>query len=77
MIIIIQNIFNNFKPGDARWRLIHLCEFFDTLHLVRFCMGMEKYTQNRAQETEYTDRIVVLRSVNKIYPESYDFAARS
>jgi hypothetical protein len=45
-------------------------------------MGMEKYTPNRARfflrkkyTTFSTERIVALRSVNKIFPESYDFAA--
>jgi hypothetical protein len=45
-------------------------------------MGMEKYTPNRARffvRKKYTIfstvRIVALRSVNKIFPESYDFAA--
>jgi hypothetical protein len=56
--------------------------FFDTLLLVRSCMGMEKYTPYRARffvrkkyTTFSTERIVALRSVNKIFPESYDFAA--
>jgi hypothetical protein len=46
------------------------------------CMEMEKYTPNRARffvrkkyATFSTDRIVALRSVSKIFPESYDFAA--
>jgi hypothetical protein len=45
-------------------------------------MGMEKYTPNRARffvrkkyTTFSTVRIVALRSVNKIFPASYDFAA--
>jgi hypothetical protein len=45
-------------------------------------MGMKKYTPNRAHffvRKKYTavstERIVTLRSVNKISPESYDFAA--
>jgi hypothetical protein len=45
-------------------------------------MGMEKYTPNRARFfvrkkyiTFSTVRIVALWSVNKIFPESYDFAA--
>jgi hypothetical protein len=44
---------------------------FDTLLLGKLYMymGMEKYT------TFSTKRIVALRSVNKIFPESYDFAA--
>jgi hypothetical protein len=41
-------------------------------------MGIEKYTPNRAQKytTFSAERIIVPRSVNKIFPESYDFAAR-
>jgi hypothetical protein len=46
-------------------------------------MGMEKYTPNRARflvrkkyKTVSTVRIVALQSVNKIFPERYDFAAR-
>ena len=46
-------------------------------------MGMEKYTPNRAHffvRKKYTtfsaQRIVALRSVNKIFPERYDFAAK-
>jgi hypothetical protein len=57
--------------------------FFYTLLWVRLCMGMEKYTPNRARffvrkkyTTFSTVRIVALRSVNKIFTESYDFAAR-
>jgi hypothetical protein len=45
-------------------------------------MEMEKYTPNRAHffvrnkyTTFSTERIVALRSVNNIFPESYDFAA--
>jgi hypothetical protein len=45
-------------------------------------MGMEKYTPNRARfsvrekyTTFSTVRTVALRSVNKIFLESYDFAA--
>jgi hypothetical protein len=45
-------------------------------------MGMEKYTPNRAHffmrkkyTTFSTVQIVALQSVNKIFPESYDFAA--
>jgi hypothetical protein len=45
-------------------------------------MVMEKYTPNRARffvrkkyTTFSTIRIVALRSVNKIFPESYDIAA--
>jgi hypothetical protein len=59
-----------------------LKEFFDTLLWVRLCMGMEKYTPIRAHffmrkkyTTFSTERIVALPSVNKIFPESYDFAA--
>jgi hypothetical protein len=44
-------------------------------------MGMEKYTPNRARffvrklyTTFSIEQIVALRSVNKIFPESYDFA---
>jgi hypothetical protein len=44
---------------------------------------MEKYTPNRARffvrkkyTTFSTEQIVALRSVNKIFPESYDFAAK-
>jgi hypothetical protein len=44
-------------------------------------MGMDKYTPNRARffvrkkyTTFNTERIVAIRSVNKIFPESYDFA---
>jgi hypothetical protein len=58
-------------------------EFFDTLLWVKLCRGMEKYTSLRARffvrkkynTTFNTERIVALRSVNKIFPESYDFAA--
>jgi hypothetical protein len=46
-------------------------------------MGMEKYTPNCARffvrkkyTTFCTVRIVALWSVNKIFPESYDFAAK-
>jgi hypothetical protein len=46
-------------------------------------MGVEKYTPNHARfflrkkyTTFNTVRIVALRSVNKIFPESYDFAAK-
>jgi hypothetical protein len=49
---------------------------------VKLCMGMEKYTPFRARffvrkkyTTFSTERIVALRSVNKIFQESYDFAA--
>jgi hypothetical protein len=59
-------------------------EYFDTLHWGRLCMGMEKYTPNRARffvlkkyTTFSTERIVALRSVNKIFPGSDDFAART
>jgi hypothetical protein len=45
-------------------------------------MGMEKYTPNRAHffmckkyTTFSTERIVALRSVDKIFLENYDFAA--
>jgi hypothetical protein len=44
---------------------------------------MEKYAQNRTcvlvckkYTTFSTERIVALRSVNNIFPDSYDFAAR-
>jgi hypothetical protein len=44
---------------------------------------MDKYTPNgvrffvRKKYTTFsTERIVALRSVNKIFPESYDFAAK-
>jgi hypothetical protein len=47
-------------------------------------MEMEKYTPNCARffmrkkyTTFSTDRIVALRSVSKIFPESYDFAANN
>jgi hypothetical protein len=42
-------------------------------------MEMEKYTPNLAQEIHNfsTERIVALQSVNKIFPESYDFAANN
>jgi hypothetical protein len=57
-------------------------EFFNTLLWVRLCMGMKKHTPNRARcfvrkkyTTFCTERIVALRSVNKIVPEIYDFAA--
>jgi hypothetical protein len=57
-------------------------EFFYTLLWARLSMGMEKYTPNRAHffvrkklTTFSTERIVALRSVKKIFPESYDFAA--
>jgi hypothetical protein len=50
-------------------------EYFDTLLWVRLCMGMEKYTPNRARffvrkkyTTISTERIVALRSVNKMFP---------
>jgi hypothetical protein len=59
-------------------------EYFDTLLWGRFSMGMEKYTPNRARffvckkyTTFSTKQIVALRSVNKISPKSYDFAART
>jgi hypothetical protein len=46
-------------------------------------MGMNKHTPNRARffvrkkyTTFSTKRIVALRSVNKKFPESYDFAAK-
>jgi hypothetical protein len=58
-------------------------KFFDTLLWARLCMGMEKYTPNRARffvrkkyTTFSTVRIVALRSVKKIFPESYDIAAK-
>jgi hypothetical protein len=58
-------------------------EFFDTLLWVRLYMGMKKHTPNRARffvRKKYTtfssEQIVALRSVNKIFPESYDFAAK-
>jgi hypothetical protein len=59
-------------------------EFFDTLLWVRLYMAVEKYNPNRVRffvRKKYTifssERIVALRSVNKIFPESYDFAANS
>jgi hypothetical protein len=70
-----------FKVSDGT-RIVGKC-LFDTLLWVRLCMGMEKYTPNRARffvrkkyTTFSTERIVALRSVNKIFPERYDFAAR-
>jgi hypothetical protein len=57
-------------------------EFFDTLLWVRLCMGMKKHTPNRARffvrkkyTTFSTERIVAVLSVNKIFPESYEFTA--
>jgi hypothetical protein len=45
-------------------------------------MGIEKYTPNRVRffvckkyTTFSAERIVALRSINKIFSESYDFAA--
>ena len=59
-------------------------EFFDTLFWGRLRMGMDKYTPNRARffvckkyTTFSTERVVALRSVNKIFSESYDFTASS
>jgi hypothetical protein len=59
-------------------------EYFDTLLLGRSCMGMEKYTPNRARffvrkkyTTLRTKRIIAIRSVNITFPESYDFAAKN
>jgi hypothetical protein len=56
---------------------------FDTLLWVKLCMGMGKNTPFRARffvrkkyATFSTERIVAPRSVNKIFPESYDFAAK-
>jgi hypothetical protein len=52
-------------------------EYFDTLLLVRLCMGKEKYipqTVRKTYTTFSTEQIVALRSFNKIFPESYDFA---
>jgi hypothetical protein len=55
--------------------------FFETLLWVRLCMGMEntpihaRFFVHKKYTTFGTERIVALRSVNKILPESYDFAA--
>jgi hypothetical protein len=58
-------------------------EYFDTLLWGRLCMGMEKYAPNRARfferkkyTTFCTERIVALWSVNKIFQDSYGFAAK-
>ena len=52
------------------------------LDLSQVFMEMKKYTPNRAScfmrkkyTTFSTEQIVALRSVNKIFPESYDFGA--
>jgi hypothetical protein len=38
---------------------------------------MEKYTPNSVQEIhKCSEQIVALQSVNKFFPESYDFAAK-
>jgi hypothetical protein len=76
---------DNCKVGDGT-RFVGKClrDFFYTLLWVRLCMGMEKCTPNRARffvrkkyTTFSTEQIVPLRSVNKIFPESYNFAANS
>ena len=49
--------------------------FFDTKLRVMLCKEMEKYTP-KVRTKFTTTQIVALRSVNIIFPESYDFAAR-
>jgi hypothetical protein len=57
-------------------------KIFYNLLWLRLCMGMKKYTSNRAYffvHKKYTtfssERIVALRSVNKVSLESHDFPA--
>jgi hypothetical protein len=52
-------------------------EYFDTLLLVRLCMGIWRnipQTVRKKYTTFSTERIVAIRSVSRISPESYDFA---
>jgi hypothetical protein len=62
------------KLSDCMSAVENVLGFFDILLWVRLCMGMEKYTPKSARFL-CTVRIVALRSVNKIFQESYDFAA--